>query len=55
VLKAISGGKDDELLFAVPQAACEKLLTNPDTTIIGYMTEPEKKNHIIYCQGRKYV
>jgi thiamine-monophosphate kinase len=51
---ALSGGEDYELLFTVKQTDYEKLLTNPDISIIGYMTEPEKKAKIITKGGNTY-
>jgi len=61
---ALSGGEDYELLFTVKQADYEKIATNPDISIIGYITEPEKKatlitkggnTHALVAQGWKHM
>lgn len=36
---ALSGGEDYELLFTIPLADHEKLMNNPDITIIGHMAD----------------
>jgi thiamine-monophosphate kinase len=44
---ALSGGEDYELLFTVRQNDYNKITLNEDISVIGYMAEPEKGNHII--------
>src|SRR4030095_3517211 len=44
---ALSGGEDYELLFTVRQNDYNKITLNGDISVIGYMAEPEKGNHII--------
>jgi thiamine-monophosphate kinase len=44
---ALSGGEDYELLFTVQQADFEKLITNNDISVIGYMTAAEDGAKII--------
>jgi thiamine-monophosphate kinase len=51
---ALSGGEDYELLFTVKQEDHEKVATNPDISIIGYMTEPEPGAIIITKGGNKF-
>lgn len=51
---ALSGGEDYELLFTIRQSDYEKLLTNADISIIGYITEPEKKAAIITKGGNTH-
>ena len=51
---ALSGGEDYELLFTLPQVDYDKLVLNEQISVIGYMTEPEKKATIITKGGSKY-
>lgn len=51
---ALSGGEDYELLFTISQADYEKLLTNEQISVIGYMTEPEKGKKIITKGGNTF-
>lgn len=39
VITALSGGEDYELLFTVPTSDYEKILMNPDISIIGHVVE----------------
>ena len=48
---ALSGGEDYELIFTVPQSDYEKIKDNADISIIGYMTEPEKKATLLTKGG----
>ena len=49
---ALSGGEDYELLFTVQQSDYEKILENPEISIIGYITEPEKKATLVTKGGK---
>ena len=51
---ALSGGEDYELLFTVSQADHEKIVSNKDISIIGYMTEPEKGKKIMTKGGNVF-
>jgi len=51
---ALSGGEDYELLFTVSQNDYDKITLNEDISVIGYMNEPEKGNHIITKGGSDY-
>ena len=51
---ALSGGEDYELLFTIPQTDYDKITLNPDISIVGFMTEPEKGTHIITKSGKTY-
>lgn len=44
---ALSGGEDYELLFTIQQADYEKLISNNDISVIGYMTAEEEGAKII--------
>ena len=48
---ALSGGEDYELLFTIPQSDYEKIKDYADVSIIGYMTEPEKKATLVTKGG----
>ena len=50
----LSGGEDYELLFTIRQEDFEKVKTNPDISIIGYMTEESEGKYIITRAGNKY-
>jgi thiamine-monophosphate kinase len=61
---ALSGGEDYELLFTIKQDDYEKVKDYPDISIIGYITEPEKKatlitkggnTHELVAQGWRHV
>ncbi len=51
---ALSGGEDYELLFTVKQEDYEKLLTQEQISIIGYITEASEGAHIITRKGNKH-
>jgi thiamine-monophosphate kinase len=51
---ALSGGEDYELLFTVKQEDYNKVITNPEISIIGYTTEAEAGSHIITKSGNKH-
>jgi thiamine-monophosphate kinase len=42
VIAALHGGGDYELLFTIPVADYEKVMTHEDISVIGYMTGKEK-------------
>jgi thiamine-monophosphate kinase len=48
---ALSGGEDYELLFTIPQADYDKMVLSENISVIGYITEPEKKATIITRGG----
>ena len=52
---ALSGGEDYELLFTIAQADYEKLLLNEQISVIGYITAPEEKSHLITRGGNKHA
>lgn len=51
---ALSGGEDYELLFTVKQDDYEKIASNADISVIGYMTDEEAGAHIITKGGSKH-
>lgn len=51
---ALSGGEDYELLFTIAQSDYEKMVLNEEVSVIGYITEPEKKSIIITKGGNTY-
>jgi thiamine-monophosphate kinase len=51
---ALSGGEDYELLFTVDEKDIEKIKTNPDITVIGYITGEEEGKKIITRGGNKH-
>ncbi|MFI5152599.1 MAG: thiamine-phosphate kinase [Chitinophagales bacterium] len=51
---ALSGGEDYELLFTISQKDYDKLLTNEQISVIGYMTEAEKGKKIITRGGNSF-
>lgn len=51
---ALSGGEDYELLFTVNQEDYNKVIANPDISIIGYMVEAEQGSHILTKGGNKH-
>lgn len=44
---ALNGGEDYELLMTVSQEDFPKIKGNPNFTVIGYMTEPERGKHLV--------
>jgi thiamine-monophosphate kinase len=52
---ALSGGEDYELLFTIAQEDYEKIKTNDQISVIGYMTEAEEGTHIITRGGNKHA
>ena len=51
---ALSGGEDYELLFTVDEKDIEKIKTNPDITVIGYITGEEEGKKIITRGGNRH-
>jgi thiamine-monophosphate kinase len=51
---ALSGGEDYELLFTVKQEDYDKMVLNENISVIGYITEPEKKCTIITKGGNTH-
>ncbi|MGN6196147.1 MAG: thiamine-phosphate kinase [Ginsengibacter sp.] len=51
---ALSGGEDYELLFTIDQNDYDKIVLNPDISIVGYVTEKEEGSVIITKGGNKY-
>ena len=51
---ALSGGEDYELLFTVDQNDFDKISSNPQISIVGYITEKEEGSVIITRGGNKY-
>jgi thiamine-monophosphate kinase len=54
-LTALSGGEDYELLFTVSQADFDKVKSQPDITIIGYVTEASEGINMISKSGNKHT
>ncbi len=54
-LTALSGGEDYELLFTVSQADFDKIKSQPDITIIGYVTEASEGINMISKSGNKHA
>ena len=52
---ALSGGEDYELLFTIQQDDYEKIATNPDISVIGYITDAEAGTHIFTKGGNKHA
>ena len=50
----MSGGEDYELLFTINQDDFEKISSNPEIAIIGYMTDSEAGANILTKGGSKY-
>jgi thiamine-monophosphate kinase len=48
---ALSGGEDYELVFTIKQSDYEKMVLNEGISVIGYITEPEKKATLITKGG----
>lgn len=51
---ALSGGEDYELLFTISQNDYEKIKSNDQISIVGYMTAAEEGKHIITRGGNKH-
>lgn len=51
---ALSGGEDYELLFTIDEKDIEKLKSNADITVIGYITGEEDGKKIITRGGNKH-
>jgi thiamine-monophosphate kinase len=51
---ALSGGEDYELLFTVKQDDYEKIASNSDISVIGYITDSEAGSHVITKGGSKH-
>ncbi|GAB4204878.1 MAG: thiamine-phosphate kinase [Bacteroidia bacterium] len=51
---AMNGGEDYELLFTIPLSEYDKIKNHPDFTPIGYITEPERKCHLISKSGTSH-
>jgi len=51
---ALSGGEDYELLFTVRQDDYERISSNTDISVIGYMTDEEAGVHIFTKGGNKH-
>lgn len=51
---ALSGGEDYELLFTIKQDDYDKLASNTDISVIGYMTDEEAGANIITKGGSKH-
>lgn len=51
---ALSGGEDYELLFTISQDDYDKMVLNEYISVIGYITEPEKKCTIITKGGNTH-
>ncbi len=48
---ALSGGEDYELLFTIAQADYDKIVLSEEISVIGYITEPEKKATLVTRGG----
>lgn len=51
---ALSGGEDYELLFTIRQEDYDKITTNEDISVVGYITDEEEGRHIITKGGNRY-
>jgi thiamine-monophosphate kinase len=51
---ALSGGEDYELLFTIPQTDYDKLASNSEISIVGYMTDTDLGSTIITKGGSKH-
>ncbi len=51
---ALSGGEDYELLFTIPQSDWPRVQNETLFTVIGYVTEPEKKAVLFSKGGQKH-
>ncbi len=52
---ALSGGEDYELLFTIAQADYEKIIKNPEISIVGYITEATEGAHLLTRGGNKHA
>ncbi len=52
---ALSGGEDYELLFTMNEKNIEKIKTNSEITVIGYITDEKEEKKIITRGGNKHV
>ena len=52
---ALSGGEDYELLFTLKQDDFDKISSNADISVIGYLTDDEAGAHIITKGGNKHA
>lgn len=52
---ALSGGEDYELVFTIQQTDYDKIASNADISIVGFMTDPSDGAHIITKGGSKHV
>src|SRR5215203_2886130 len=52
---ALSGGEDYELLFTLKQDDFDKVSSNADISVIGYLTDEEAGAHIITKGGSKHA
>jgi thiamine-monophosphate kinase len=52
---ALSGGEDYELLFTIAQADYEKIIKNPEISIVGYITEAAEGAHLLTRGGNKHA
>lgn len=51
IVAALNGGEDYELLFTVSPSDTEKLMNDPDITMIGYMTPPGEGTMLVTGNG----
>ena len=51
---ALSGGEDYELLFTIRQEDYDKLTTNEEISVVGYITDEDAGKHIITKGGNKH-
>jgi thiamine-monophosphate kinase len=51
IVAALNGGEDYELLFTLSPGDSEKIKNDPDFTVIGSMTHPEKGANLITAGG----
>jgi len=51
---ALSGGEDYELLFTIRQEDYDKITTNEDISVVGYITDEEEGRHIITKGGNRH-
>lgn len=51
IIAALNGGEDYELLFTISQSDYEKILGNPNMTIIGHITDKNSSINLIDKQG----
>jgi thiamine-monophosphate kinase len=51
---ALSGGEDYELLFTIRQEDYDKITTNEEISVVGYITDEEEGKHIITKGGNRH-